>query len=334
MSLCMRSLIHVVPKFIKPRPIPFALTAAVEQELHRLEERGVLRRITRSSWAAPIVVVPKKDGRVQLCGDYKITFDQYLEVDCYPLPKSNELFATLAGGQKFSKIDLSQAYQQLALEEELVIPMASSTTTAKTLRHCDCYLHPMVCQTSWSLEFVSKDFAEFMAGNAVKHIHVAPYHPASNGLAELFVQLFKKAISAKRNDGLSQTASDCSVYSIAFATDVVYGSNPASHQYGQTKLRLHFLECSSREQIAPFPSKSIKYGKPNQSTYIFSAHVECQLKQMSTWPNVPYLKSGITSPGNIFLMQYLKIQIVTGNAPCASKDELKGQGIFMHIHNS
>ena len=186
----------------------------------------------------------------------------------------------------------------------------------------------MVCQTSWSLEFVSKDFAEFMAGNAVKHIHVAPYHPASNGLAEQFVQPFKKAISAKRNNGasLSQTASDCGVYSIALATDVAYGSNPASHQHGQTKLRLHFLECSSREQIAPFPSKSIKSGKPNQSTYIFSAHVECQLKQMSTWPNVPYSKSGITSPGNIFLMQYLKIHIVTGNAPCALKDEMKGQG--------
>ena len=43
---------------------------------------------------------------------------QYLEVDRYQLPKSNELFATPAGGQKFSKIDLSQAYQQLALEEE------------------------------------------------------------------------------------------------------------------------------------------------------------------------------------------------------------------------
>ena len=35
------------------------------------------------------------------------------------MPKPNDLYSTLAGGQKFSKIDLSQAYQQLALEEEL-----------------------------------------------------------------------------------------------------------------------------------------------------------------------------------------------------------------------
>ena len=109
---------EVVPKFIRPRPIPFALKEAVEQELRHHEEQGILRRITHSSWAAPIVVVPKKDGRVRLCGDYKMTINQYLEVDCYPLPKPNDLFATLAGGQKFSKIDLSQAYQQLVLEEE------------------------------------------------------------------------------------------------------------------------------------------------------------------------------------------------------------------------
>eukprot|EP00731_Ephydatia_muelleri_P019546 Em0012g371a len=93
----------VVPRFIRPRPIPFALKEAVEQEIRHLEEQGILRRITHSSWAAPIVVVPKKDGRVRLCGDYKMTINQYLEVDRYPLPKPNDLFATLAGGQKFSK---------------------------------------------------------------------------------------------------------------------------------------------------------------------------------------------------------------------------------------
>ena len=107
-----------VPKFIRSRPVPFALKEAVEEELHCLEEQGILRRITHSSWAAPIVVVPKKDGRFRLCGDYKMTINQYLEVDRYPLPKPNDLFATPAGGQKFSNIDLSQAYQQLALEEE------------------------------------------------------------------------------------------------------------------------------------------------------------------------------------------------------------------------
>ena len=50
--------------------------------------------------------------------DYKVTVNLALDVNQYPLPKPEDLFAMLAGGQKFSKLDLSQAYQQLLLEEE------------------------------------------------------------------------------------------------------------------------------------------------------------------------------------------------------------------------
>ena len=41
-----------------------------------------------------------------------------MEVNQYPLPKPEDLFATLAGGKKFTKLDLSQAYQQLTLDNE------------------------------------------------------------------------------------------------------------------------------------------------------------------------------------------------------------------------
>ena len=66
----------------------------------------------------PIVPVPKKDGTVRVCGDYKVTVNPSLDVDQYPLPKPEDLFATLANGKSFSKLDLSQAYQQMVLEEE------------------------------------------------------------------------------------------------------------------------------------------------------------------------------------------------------------------------
>lgn len=48
------------PKFYKPRPVPFATKDAIGAELERLEAEGILERVSHSTWAAPIVAVPKK----------------------------------------------------------------------------------------------------------------------------------------------------------------------------------------------------------------------------------------------------------------------------------
>ena len=104
-------------KFFQPRTVPFALKQVIEQELDRLESCGIMEKVDYSKWAAPIVAVPKKDGKVQICGDYKVIVNQALDIDQYQLPQPEQLFATLAGGKIFTKLDLSQAYQQLLLEE-------------------------------------------------------------------------------------------------------------------------------------------------------------------------------------------------------------------------
>ena len=83
-----------------------------------LEESGVVERVSHSNWAPPIVPVPKADGAVRICGDYKVTVNSALDVDQYPLPRPADLMASLTGGQKFSKIDLTSAYQQMVLEKE------------------------------------------------------------------------------------------------------------------------------------------------------------------------------------------------------------------------
>ena len=105
------------PKFFKPRNIPFAVRDAVGEELDRLEAAGILEKVSHAEWAAPIVAVPKKDGRFRICGDYKVTINPVLETDQYPLPTPDELFATLVGGKKFTKLDLSQAYAQIRLDD-------------------------------------------------------------------------------------------------------------------------------------------------------------------------------------------------------------------------
>ena len=50
-------------------------------------------------------------------------------------------------------------------------------------------------------QFTSDEFAQFMEQNGVKHIRSAPYHPLSNGLAERFVQTFKRAMKASEGEG-------------------------------------------------------------------------------------------------------------------------------------
>ena len=75
-------------------------------------------KVETSQQATPIVPVPKKDGKICICGDYKTTVNHVLNVDQHPLPKPVELFAALIGGQKFSTLDSMQAYQQLPLDKE------------------------------------------------------------------------------------------------------------------------------------------------------------------------------------------------------------------------
>ena len=41
-----------------------------------------------------------------------------LQIDKHPIPKPEDLLTVLAGGQKFSKLDLSQAYQQMLLNPD------------------------------------------------------------------------------------------------------------------------------------------------------------------------------------------------------------------------
>ena len=72
------------PKFCKPRPIPFAIKELVGKELDRLEEAGILEKVSHSEWASPIMTVPKKDGSYKICGDYKVTVNPTLETDQYP----------------------------------------------------------------------------------------------------------------------------------------------------------------------------------------------------------------------------------------------------------
>ena len=104
------------PVLMKARLVPYSVRKKVEDELNRLQELGIISPVSWSEWATPIVVVPKQDGAIRLCGDFKVSVNPALKIDMYPLPKVEDIFATLGKGEMYSKIDLLQAYNQLEVE--------------------------------------------------------------------------------------------------------------------------------------------------------------------------------------------------------------------------
>ena len=91
----------------------------------------MIEKVSYSDWAAPIVPVPKPDGSIRICGDYKVTINPLLKVD---QPKAENLFSTLAGGKHFSKLDLTNAYQQVVLD-----PASRQYVTISTHKGLYCY---------------------------------------------------------------------------------------------------------------------------------------------------------------------------------------------------
>ncbi|KAK0070045.1 hypothetical protein Bpfe_000028 [Biomphalaria pfeifferi] len=105
------------PKFCNARPVPYAIKAKVEKELNKLENEGILSKVNYSNWATPIVPIMKPSGEVQICGDFKVTINPVLKVEQYSLPRIEDILANLEKGDKFSKIDIRQAYLTLQLDE-------------------------------------------------------------------------------------------------------------------------------------------------------------------------------------------------------------------------
>ena len=115
------------PIFCKSRPVPLAMRPRIEQEIERLLRNKVIRKVEHSDWATPIVPVLKPDQSVRITGDYSVTLNRFLKIEHYPVPLFEDVFSTLRGGQSFSKIDLSDAYHQIELDEE-----AKALTTINT----------------------------------------------------------------------------------------------------------------------------------------------------------------------------------------------------------
>ena len=99
-----------------PRRIPLYKRQALEDEIKKLEEKGLIEKST-SPWSSQTVMVQKKDGSWRMCVDYRKLNEKTIK-DAYPLTRIDENLDALEGAQWFSSMDLDMAYHQVPMAVE------------------------------------------------------------------------------------------------------------------------------------------------------------------------------------------------------------------------
>jgi hypothetical protein len=89
-----------------------ALKDILKEELQKLLDINFIYPISDSKWVSPLVIVPKKNGKLHICVDYRELNKATLK-DYFPLPFIDQVLDTLAGKNHFSFLDGFSSYNQI-----------------------------------------------------------------------------------------------------------------------------------------------------------------------------------------------------------------------------
>src|SRR4029434_8245823 len=93
--------------------IPAQLLPKIRQEVETMLEMGIIEP-SHSEWSCPIVLVPKKDGTMRFCMDFR-KLNSISAFDPYPMPRVDELIDRLGCAKYLTTLDLSKGYWQVPL---------------------------------------------------------------------------------------------------------------------------------------------------------------------------------------------------------------------------
>ncbi|KAJ1189087.1 hypothetical protein NDU88_005838 [Pleurodeles waltl] len=111
---CIRLKDGAVPVSHKVRPIPISVKGQLKDLLEKLVKDGIITPTDSSEWVSPIVLTKKTNADLRLCVALR-SLNKNIIIDCHPLPRIQEMIASLGTSKIFSTIDLHSAYHQIAL---------------------------------------------------------------------------------------------------------------------------------------------------------------------------------------------------------------------------
>lgn len=112
-----------------PRRLPEKWKLKIHEQVNALQATGIITA-SDSPWASPIVPVPKPNGDVRMCVDYR-QLNAVTQQDIYPLPRIDQLLEDVSKAHYVTTLDLTQGYSQFPVLEEHQCKTAFVTPTGK-----------------------------------------------------------------------------------------------------------------------------------------------------------------------------------------------------------
>ena len=102
------------PVHSKPYPVPHSQEQKLKEEIERLCQQGVMRKINRSEWAAPMFTISKPDGSIRSLADLR-GLNELIKRHPFPIPKIQDLLQKLEGFMWATSLDLNMGYYHIEL---------------------------------------------------------------------------------------------------------------------------------------------------------------------------------------------------------------------------